>query len=158
YEFKLTLGSNTWTVLRPNRGCYLKLFGPSNWAAGTYTVEVRWKTSYGEWSPWGPACTLVVPTPLNMEAEGVTEDWFDVQAFPVPFEESFSLTVQTTQSAPVHVSVVDMNGRIVEDRVVQLEHNGLLMLGEGWADGVYAIRVQQGTEVRTLRVVKAGQQ
>ncbi|MCX7769099.1 MAG: T9SS type A sorting domain-containing protein, partial [Flavobacteriales bacterium] len=117
-----------------------------------------WKTSYGEWSPWGPACTLVVPTPLNMEAEGVTEDWFDVQAFPVPFEESFSLTVQTTQSAPVHVSVVDMNCRIVEDRVVQLEHNGLLMLGEGWADGVYAIRVQQGTEVRTLRVVKAGQQ
>ncbi|MCX7768970.1 MAG: BspA family leucine-rich repeat surface protein, partial [Flavobacteriales bacterium] len=159
YEFKLSdANNNIWTVVRPNRGCYLKLFGPSNWAAGTYSVQVRWKTSYGEWSPWGPPCNLVVPNPLDMEAEGITEDWFDVQAFPVPFEESFSLTVQTTQSAPIHVSVMDMNGRLVEDRVVQMEHNGLLMLGEGWADGVYAIRVQQGTEVRTLRVVKAGQQ
>ncbi|MCX7769408.1 MAG: SBBP repeat-containing protein [Flavobacteriales bacterium] len=99
--------------------------------------------------------TKLNPTPLSHEAEIVAENTFDVQAFPVPFHDVVQLLVETFLSEePVHITVMDLHGRIIENRQEQMLHNGLLSLGEDWASGVYMIRVQQGSELRTLRVVK----
>lgn len=155
YEFKLSDGTNTWTVLRPNRGCYLKLFGPTSWSAGTYTIEVRWQTSYGDWSSWGPVCTLYVPTPLYLEDHNITENLFDVQAFPVPFSNQLNLIVETNSFEKVKVTCYDLNGRLIEDYFLSLENNGLIQIGEDWSEGLYIIQVQQGEDVKTLRVIKA---
>ncbi|MCX7769406.1 MAG: MopE-related protein [Flavobacteriales bacterium] len=156
YEFKLSDGSNTWYLVRPNRGFYLSLFGlpPGTFTAGVYTVEVRWKVGSGPWSAWGPVCNITLPTPLSDEAETVAENTFDVQAFPVPFHDVVHLTVETFSEEPVHITVLDIQGRVIENRQEQMLHNGLLSLGENWASGVYMIRLQQGAELRTLRVVK----
>ncbi|MCX7650521.1 MAG: MopE-related protein [Flavobacteriales bacterium] len=158
YEFKVSDGTNTWYLLRPNRGFYFRLFGlpPGSFAPGAYTVEVRWKDGgTGTWSAWGPVCNITLSAPLSDADAALNENTLDVQAFPVPFNDVVQLTVETFSEDPVHITVLDLNGRIIENRQVQMEHNGLITLGEAWAQGVYILRVQQGAESRTLRVVKA---
>ncbi|MDW8418597.1 MAG: MopE-related protein [Chitinophagales bacterium] len=158
YEFKVSNGTNTWYLLRPNRGFYFRLFGlpAGSFPAGSYTVEVRWKDGgTGMWSPWGPSCPITLATSLSQNISELEPSSLEVQVFPVPFDQSVFITIETSQTEPVQLEIIDLQGRLVERRVLQSDHNGLIVAGEDWAPGVYTLRAQQGIEVRTLRVVKA---
>ncbi|MCX7649733.1 MAG: MopE-related protein, partial [Flavobacteriales bacterium] len=162
YEIWLYNANYNDTITRPqpnypqNQRFRLNLFSPIP-GPGMYNVRIRAFVPGQGWTGWGPMCQVVYGSYLTEPAEEPEPDMWKVKAFPVPFDGEVYLTVETWSDEPLRITVLDINGRMIESRQVQMEHNGLLTLGQDWAAGVYAIRVEQGPQVRTLRVVKASQ-
>ena len=77
-----------------------------------------------------------------------------VKAYPNPFSENFSLDLTTTAVEKVAVAIYDMTGKLIEQREVNAEEVSSLQIGDRFASGVYNVIVTQGSEVKTLRVIK----
>jgi len=77
-----------------------------------------------------------------------------VKAYPNPFSENFKLDVTTSSVDKVGVAIYDMTGKLIEQREVNADEVSGLQVGDRFATGVYNVIVTQGTEVKTLRVIK----
>jgi uncharacterized repeat protein (TIGR02543 family) len=93
----------------------------------------------------GAVCT---PAPGRIAAEATTADKFSVVAYPNPATEGFR--VKSSSGKSIGVQVYDMLGRSIEQRQLQSEDQ----IGSNYAKGIYNVIVSQGTEVKTLRVIK----
>jgi hypothetical protein len=69
------------------------------------------------------------------------------RVYPNPGNE---FTLQLFENTPVHVTVYDPAGRIIEER----DANGNFSFGRNYAEGVYFISLRNAKENRMLRVVK----
>jgi hypothetical protein len=79
---------------------------------------------------------------------------FDVIATPNPFTSNFNLNVTTSSSDRVEVKVYDMIGKLIETHNIEVSEIANQELGNNYASGVYNVIVTQGTEVKTLRMIK----
>ena len=79
---------------------------------------------------------------------------FDVVAFPNPYNENFKLSLSTSSEENVGVSIYDMRGRLLEKSEVKPIDVDGLQIGNNYPTGIYNVVVAQGTEVKTLRVIK----
>ena len=79
---------------------------------------------------------------------------FDVKVSPNPYTENFNLSLSTSSEENVGIIVYDMIGRLIEQREVKPSEVDGHQIGNGYPSGVYNILVSQGTEVKTLRVIK----
>jgi hypothetical protein len=77
-----------------------------------------------------------------------------VSAYPNPYAETFKLNVNTSSEDQVSVQVYDMLGRQVEARQASVANITNLEIGSQYPSGVYNIVVTQGSNVKTVRVVK----
>jgi hypothetical protein len=93
----------------------------------------------------GAVCT---PAPGKIAAEATTADKFSAVAYPNPATEGFK--VKSSNGKSIGVQVYDMLGRSIEQRQLQSEDQ----IGSNYAKGIYNVIVSQGTEVKTLRVIK----
>ena len=73
---------------------------------------------------------------------------FDVIAYPNPSSTEFTIE---TSSKGATIRVYDVVGRLIENR--QTTSNSV-QVGKNYATGVYNVIVNQGTKVKTLRVIK----
>lgn len=128
----------------------------------TYSVRVRTRVN-NIWSPYGAACNITTPAsgmrPGNSDAavvakSGAVTAEFDAVTFPNPFSNGFNVSVTTESSEPVSVTVYDLSGKVLEAQTVAASELGTLRMGEGYAAGIYQVQVVQGTETKTLKVVK----
>ncbi|NMH28200.1 T9SS type A sorting domain-containing protein, partial [Flavobacterium silvaticum] len=74
--------------------------------------------------------------------------------FPNPYAESFSLDLDSTSEEAVQVRVYDMIGKLLEERSFGASRIELAQFGEKYPSGVYNIVLTQGSNVKTLRVIK----
>ena len=81
----------------------------------------------------------------------VAADEFNVIAYPNPSSDVFKLEVQSSSKGATGVHVYDMAGRLIEQRQV---NSNSVEVGRNYASGIYNIIVNQGTKVKTLRVIK----
>lgn len=79
---------------------------------------------------------------------------FAVVAYPNPYSENFNLSLTTTSLENVSVMVYDMTGKLVEEREVSSANIAELQVGNRYPSGIYNVIITQGSEVKTLRVVK----
>ena len=79
---------------------------------------------------------------------------FDLNAFPNPFANEFSINVTSTSQDKVQVVVYDMVGRQVEQRSANIADLQTTKLGINYPAGVYNIVVSQGDYRKTFLVVK----
>jgi hypothetical protein len=94
----------------------------------------------------GAVCT---PAPGRIAPEATTAaDKFSAVAYPNPATEGFK--VKSSNGKSIGVQVYDMLGRSIEQRQLQSEDQ----IGSNYAKGIYNVIVSQGTEVKTLRVIK----
>ena len=93
----------------------------------------------------GAVCT---PAPGRIAPEATTADKFSAVAYPNPATEGFR--VKSSNGKSIGVQVYDMLGRSIEQRQLQSEDQ----IGSNYAKGIYNVIVSQGTEVKTLRVIK----
>jgi hypothetical protein len=93
----------------------------------------------------GAVCT---PAPGRIAPEATTADKFSAVAYPNPVTEGFR--VKSSNGKSFGVQVYDMLGRSIEQRQLQSEDQ----IGSNYAKGIYNVIVSQGTEVKTLRVIK----
>ena len=105
----------------------------------------------------GPSATSKVLTLTNNgalcggriapEAVTATEE-FSAVAYPNPSTEGFR--VKSANGKSFGVQVYDMLGRSIEQRQISSDSE----IGSNYAKGIYNVIVNQGANVKTLRVIK----
>ncbi len=120
----------------------------------SYNVRVSLMSS-GNYSPYGPACTITSPAIARPETavEGKPIPLI-ATGYPNPFSANFAIDIRTTSENPLSVRVYDMTGRILEHRNVNVSDMETLQLGDSYPSGVYNVIVTQGRDVQTLRMIK----
>jgi len=79
---------------------------------------------------------------------------FSVVAYPNPYSENFNLSLTTSSVDTVGVSIYDMTGKMIERRELSPSEVSGFQIGNRYASGVYNVVVTQGSDVKTLRVIK----
>jgi hypothetical protein len=122
----------------------------------TYSVQVAVRMpNQPDFGPYSKTCSIVVP-PIarTIEDTSVTAVAFDAQVYPNPFAEQFYFKVATASQESFTIQVYDMMGRTIESRTVNADAIETTEIGANYPAGVYQVIVTQGTNVKTLRVVK----
>ena len=86
--------------------------------------------------------------------EIITKEKFNAIAYPNPFTANFDLAISTSSAENVEVKVYDMIGKLINKMEVSPSKVAGLQIGDRYPSGVYNVIVSQGTEVKTLRVIK----
>ena len=125
-------------------------------AGETYSVQVAVRMpNQPDFGPYSKTCTLIVPSiARTIEDTSVTAVVFDAQVYPNPFAEQFYFKVATASQASFTIQVYDMMGRAIETRTVNADAIETTEVGANYPAGVYNVILTQGTNVKTLRVVK----
>jgi hypothetical protein len=89
--------------------------------------------------------------PLGEDA--VAKNKFDATANPNPSSGVFVLQLEGVSNETVSVRVVDMTGRLVEERS-NVAANQSIRIGEKYAPGLYFVQVKQGLLSKQLKLVK----
>ena len=95
---------------------------------------------------------IACPTPAPRFSD-VTEK-FSVVAYPNPSSTNFNLNITSSSAKNVEVKVYDMIGKLINKMEVSPSKVAGLQIGDRYPSGVYNVIVSQGTEVKTLRVIK----
>jgi hypothetical protein len=151
YRFQLTnLSATPNTVTTIDRPTNYFTFNnvPGFVPGATYGVQVAVMTS-GVYSLYGDGCEITAPASAREK-----QTPFNAVAYPNPFADGFAINVTTTTDELVGVKVYDMTGRLLESRNHDLGQMETLQIGQRYPSGVYNVIVTQGTEVKTLRVIK----
>jgi Putative metal-binding motif len=126
----------------------------SNYAASTqFRVRVRLLTS-GVYSDYGDACFITSPAVARTIETLVDNNVFEVTASPNPFDNSFGMFLNATNTEDVSIRVCDMIGKLIEQRLVKATEVVSQEVGNNYPSGVYNVIVSQGTSVKTLRMIK----
>jgi hypothetical protein len=158
YRFQVTrISDGASTTIDRSLNWFMFNMIPAYTPGATYGVRVAVMSS-GTWSPFGDACEITAPgAPAKNDTETLvpaTAAAFKAVAYPNPFVSAFGVAVTTAGEQPVGVKVYDMLGKLIESREVKVSELGTLQVGDRYPSGVYNVIVTQGTEVRTLRVIK----
>ena len=78
---------------------------------------------------------------------------YTVNAYPNPFTSSFGLDMSGS-SENVSVKMYDMTGMLLENKEVTTDKVNELSLGQNLSSGIYILNVTQGSNVKTVRVIK----
>ena len=77
-----------------------------------------------------------------------------VHITPNPSSDQFTLHIQTTDNVEkINVKIVDLAGRVVESKM-NLTGDQVLRVGEHLTPGVYFVQLQQGTEIKQIKLLK----
>jgi N-acetylneuraminic acid mutarotase len=90
--------------------------------------------------------------PMNLLPEDATIGLM-VRTMPNPTWNYFSLIIQSNSNQGVTVLVTDLLGRIVESRT-NVSANGTIQLGHEYRPGSYFLKIIQGDEQKTVKLIK----
>ena len=124
--------------------------GPIPGTIYTIRVDVLYNNSY---VVGRQLCTLTI-LPTATRLSNLTYDVFEAKAYPNPFADSFKVDVNSYSDDQITVKVYDMMGRIMESNQTTKSLIGGLETGSDLPSGVYIIAVNQGSKVKTFRVIK----
>jgi len=99
-------------------------------------------------------CSLLAKSAETKVVPAVAVVPFDVIAYPNPFSNAFTLQVTTTSTANVEVNVYDASSRLIDRYEVSSAEVSGLRIGDNYPAGAYNLLVSQGTEIKTVRVIK----
>ena len=151
YKFVVTNGAQTREFVTANPRFQLPQLagGVAQSTAYTIRVDVLYNSSYVQGTV---LCTI--NTSATARQTNADLAIYDVSAYPNPYAETFKLNVNTSSEDQVSVQVYDMLGRQVEARQASVANITNLEIGSQYPSGVYNIVVTQGSNVKTVRVVK----
>ncbi|MFT3908958.1 MAG: T9SS type A sorting domain-containing protein [Ferruginibacter sp.] len=81
-----------------------------------------------------------------------TIEEFNVNIFPNPSTDIFNLKITSLQNEMVQVRIMDMQGRLLKK--INLFELTTTQFGTGLDAGVYLVEIKQGTNTKTMRIVK----
>jgi len=79
---------------------------------------------------------------------------FNVFAYPNSYSDNFKLSLESPSNDKVNVAVFDLSGKLIEKREINSNEINALDLGNNYPSGVLNVIVTQGTNIKTVRVVK----
>ncbi|HEV2833326.1 MAG TPA: MBG domain-containing protein, partial [Hanamia sp.] len=84
---------------------------------------------------------------------GATVDKLTIKVMPNPAPLFFTLDIQSPDNGKIKMTVVDIAGRIIEQRT-DVPANGTIQIGDSYRPGVYFAEVIQGKVKIVLRLIK----
>ena len=152
YKFVVTNGVQTREYPTANSRFQLPLLAGGAAANTAYTirVDVLYNLSYVQ----GTVLCTITTSPTATRQTNAALAIYEVNAYPNPYADTFKLNVNTSSEDQVGVQVYDMLGRQVEARQASVAAITNLEIGSQYPSGVYNIIVTQGSNVKTLRVIK----
>ncbi|MFI5221985.1 MAG: LamG-like jellyroll fold domain-containing protein [Bacteroidia bacterium] len=86
------------------------------------------------------------------DESGLIKNYFDVNVYPNPALTSFNVRLFSSSIEPFRIDVFDMTGKLIESA----SSGGSLSqeMGSDYSDGMYIIRITQGENTKTSRLVK----
>lgn len=99
-------------------------------------------------------CSSANARTADKSVSNTINDVFSVIVYPNPFAGAFMLDVISSTKENINIKVYDMVGRLIEQRDTTVSDLENLTIGNGYPSGVYNVNVTQGTQMKTLRVVK----
>jgi hypothetical protein len=166
YRYKIVHGGNELLVTKPStsRWFYFPIDVPGFILGETYQISVSVEFN-GNFGPFGQTCFVTLPitpaaspnnnnssTAEEMETEAISG--FDAVAFPNPFADAFTLNIRSESHEAVVVRVYDMNGKLLENRNLQVSEAATVVIGGNLAAGMYNVTVMQGDKLKTMKVIK----
>jgi 2',3'-cyclic-nucleotide 2'-phosphodiesterase (5'-nucleotidase family) len=82
-----------------------------------------------------------------------TGSGLEARAMPNPSAFGFTLDIRSNQKNPVNIRVVDVLGRLVEQRS-QVQINGQMQIGRNWKPGIYMVEITQGSQRKMIKLVR----
>jgi hypothetical protein len=161
YRFEVSKGASAYTV--ETASGLLRTFkltevpGLTLESGATYGIRVAIKGN-GTWQPYGTSCNVTTyssPAIVKMaDPLAKPESVFNALAYPNPFSSAFQLELNTSSKAAVDLKVYDVLGRLIENRQWNAAEASEQEMGNNYPSGVYNIILNQGENVKTLRVIK----
>jgi len=161
YRFEVSKGTSAYTVETASGS--LRTFkmtevpGLTLENGATYSIHVAIKAN-GKWQPYGTSCNVTTygSPAIGKMADPVAkpESVFSALAYPNPFSSAFQLKLNASSKAAVDLKVYDVLGRLIENRQWNAEQGSEQEIGNNYPSGVYNIILNQGENVKTLRVIK----
>ena len=93
-------------------------------------------------------------TGREVVGEHTAQDALSVRVLYNPSPNYFELRISGNAESNIQLKVYDLQGRIVETKA-SLQANQTLRLGTSYRAGVYLVQVQQGTQMKTMKLIKA---
>ena len=161
YRFEVSKGTSTYTV--ETASGLLRTFKMTEVPGlilqrGTqYGIRVAIKAN-GVWQPYGTSCNVTTygsPAVVKMaDPVAKPESVFSALAYPNPFSSAFQLKLDASSKTAVDLKVYDVLGRLIENRQWNAAEASEQEMGNNYPSGVYNIILNQGENVKTLRVIK----
>ena len=98
-------------------------------------------------------CNIIV----NRETEGKSLDKvinYNVILYPNPSVSTFSLNLVSDSDADVEISVFDLQGRNIENKIISKDNLNSITLGANLPSGIYNVIVKQGENIKSQRLIK----
>jgi len=119
-----------------------------------YTITVTCADQYGNTS--NSAATVRVPHNMIVTLKP-PRGHTTVHVSPNPSADQFMMHIETTEPVEkINVKVIDLLGRVLESRS-NLTGDQTLRIGENLRPGVYIVQIQQGTEIKQIKLLKTKQ-
>ena len=159
YRFEVSLGTDVYTY--DTASSSEKSFRMTNVpgltlvSGTTYTVRVATMIN-DAWQPYGESCSVTTfrDTSNFVKSMNIDTTNFNVVTYPNPFTENFNLNLTSLSEEKVTVMVYDMTGKLLERKEVAPSELTELQIGTNFASGIYNVIVSQGTNTKSLRVIK----
>ena len=80
------------------------------------------------------------------------DDTFNVEVFPNPTSDAFSINVQSTSNSNIQIIITDINGK----KLYETSGNNFsnYVIGKQLSPGVYFIKVMQEQNIKTIKLIK----
>lgn len=125
--------------------------------AGFYAVNNSYSIRYASFNSatntpfdnWSAPCVFTLVAAREKAAN------FEISAYPNPFENNFTLDIQTSNNGSIDIQVFDLLGKRIDKRQVDLTNfDEKISLGDNYATGVYIILVTQGENKQLIKMIK----
>lgn len=160
YTSTLTLSSNTGTIQWQRSttltGTYTTIAGAtgSSYVAthGTITYYYRARATVGTCTADSNVITVTLASATKNTADEYVR--LTVSAYPNPFSGAFNVKTITNSEENFVIKAYDMTGKLVYNKEIAIDAIDNEVIGEQFRAGMYTIVVQQGEELKTIRVIK----
>lgn len=161
YTSTLTLSSYTgtiqWQRASSLTGAYTAIAGAT---ASTYVATHGTVTYYYRARVTNGTCTAdsnVITVSLNAATKNTTDGNYvglEVSAYPNPFTHAFQVKTLTNSEDNFIIKAYDMTGKLVYNKEITVEAIDNEVIGEQLRAGMYTLVIQQGDDLKTVRVIK----
>jgi hypothetical protein len=159
YRFEVSLGADAYTYDTASSSArsfrMTNVPGLTLVSGTTYGVRVAIMVN-NAWQPYGESCNITTfgDAPNFVKSMNVDATNFNVTTYPNPFTENFNLNLTSLSEEKVTVMVYDMTGKLLERKEVAPIELTELQIGNNFASGIYNVIVSQGTNTKSIRVIK----
>ncbi|HLP39731.1 T9SS type A sorting domain-containing protein [Lacibacter sp.] len=161
-EYKSTGPGGKWTKVQVTNGSVRSAAVTGLKANQNYIWHIRAKcgkswTKYSDATPFSTTANCngvnTLETTENRTAVEETNQLFTVNVMPNPSNTNFRIVLtHSNMNEPVHITVTDMLGRVIETRTSPAGQ--VISLGDKYQAGTYIVKLIQGKRVQQLKLIK----